>query len=128
MLLNQPEIQRIALTRKPSTMTWQQQTILGIFALTVLGWPTTNLTGLSALRAASRRDVLFRLSEHTVRTTMLREDAAPAPQGRCHFQGLHALVVPAHGLGSGPRHYADLDDGVYYNAARVEVAALAPGT
>ena len=51
-LLNRPEVKEITLSRREAGLTRQQVLILGVFGVTVLGWLTTQLTGLTSATVA----------------------------------------------------------------------------
>ena len=51
-LLNRPEVKEITLSRKETGLTREQVLILGVFGVTVLGWLTTQLTGLASATVA----------------------------------------------------------------------------
>jgi sodium-dependent dicarboxylate transporter 2/3/5 len=51
-LLNPPEVKEITLKRKEDGLTRNQYLILGVFGVTVLGWLTTQLTGLASATVA----------------------------------------------------------------------------
>ena len=52
MLFNKPEIERIRFTYRPHPFDRPQKLVMLIFAITVLGWLTTHLTGISAYAIA----------------------------------------------------------------------------
>ena len=51
-LLNRPEVEEITLSRKECALTREQYLILGVFGVTVLGWLTTQVTGLASATVA----------------------------------------------------------------------------
>ena len=51
-LLNRPEVKEITLSGKEASLTREQYLILGVFGVTVLGWLTTQLTGLASATVA----------------------------------------------------------------------------
>jgi sodium-dependent dicarboxylate transporter 2/3/5 len=51
-LINPPEVKEITLRRKEGGLTREQYLILGVFGVTVLGWLTTQLTGLASATVA----------------------------------------------------------------------------
>jgi sodium-dependent dicarboxylate transporter 2/3/5 len=57
--LNRPEVKEITLNRKEAGLTREQYLILGVFGVTVLGWLTTQLTGLASATVARGTLLLF---------------------------------------------------------------------
>ena len=51
-LLNPPEVKEITLKRREGGLTREQYLILGVFGITVLGWLTTQITGLASATVA----------------------------------------------------------------------------
>ncbi len=51
-LLNRPEVDEITLSRRESALTREQYLILAVFGVTVLGWLTTQVTGLASATVA----------------------------------------------------------------------------